>query len=216
MLVHLLVMDNSSSIYTDSTWPSVRSPLSRVERMHYSLWGARLRHTSVGRRLSVCGSGRLCPGSNDSRSRCSLTGILEPQGSVPQGLILLVGARFIAWCLRRPFLGVCRRGPRHFWERQAYLGYGHASDPPKKALCHTRLVGGTKDKHRSPPSRVERMYYSLGGPGLGRNPVGRFLSVCRPGRVCPGSCDSRSRCALTGFLESQEAVPEGFKPTWRG
>ena len=35
------------------------------------------------------------------------------------------------------FLGKCRRSHRHFWSSRACLGYGPASDPPKKALCLT-------------------------------------------------------------------------------
>ena len=111
--------------------------------MHYSLGGAALGHTSVGHVLSVRGSGRMCPGSSSSRSRFALTGILEPQGAVPQALTLLGGARFIAWRLRPPFLGECRRGPRHFWECRAYLGYCPAPGPTKKWLCAilVQLVG---------------------------------------------------------------------------
>ena len=60
-----------------------------------------------------------------------------------QALTLLGGARFIAWCLRRPFLGECRRGPRHFWECRVCLGYGPAPLPTVKILSATlvRLVG---------------------------------------------------------------------------
>ena len=39
--------------------------------------------------LGVHGSGRVCPGCGGSRSRCALTGILEPQGAVPKSLTLL-------------------------------------------------------------------------------------------------------------------------------
>ena len=75
------------------------------------------------------------------------TGILEPQGAVPQVLTLL--GRFIAGCLKRPFLLECWWGPRHFCARQACLGNGPALRPHlKKALCHTRPVGGTYDKYR--------------------------------------------------------------------
>ena len=60
-----------------------------------------------------------------------------------QTLTLLGGIRFIAWRLRRPFLGVCRRGPWHFWKCQAHLGYDPAPGPTLKSPCATlvRLVG---------------------------------------------------------------------------
>ena len=67
---------------------------------------------------------------------------LELQGAAPQVLTLLGGVRFIAWHLRRPFSGECRRGPRHFWECRARLGYGPAPGPIlKKASCNTRPLG---------------------------------------------------------------------------
>ena len=34
-------------------------------------------------------------------------------------------SRFTASRLRRLFLGECRWGTRYFWNRQAYVGYGH-------------------------------------------------------------------------------------------
>ena len=71
----------------------------------------------------------------------------------------------------------------------------------KKTLCHTRLVGGTEDKYQLPPSRVERMQYSLRGAGLGRISVDRVLLLRRSGRVCPGSSGSRSRGALTVIVK---------------
>ena len=46
----------------------------------------------------------------------------KPQGTVPQDLTLLGGARFIAWHLRRPSLGECRRDSRNFREFWACLG----------------------------------------------------------------------------------------------
>ena len=46
-----------------------------------------------------------------------------------------------------------QRGPRHFWSRRACLGYGPVPLPTKrKALYHTRQVGGTNDKYRLFPS----------------------------------------------------------------
>ena len=54
-------------------------------------------------------------------------------------------ARFIAWHLRYPFSGGCRRWPRHFWSQRVYLGYGPAPKPilkrPRAALV--QLVGRT-------------------------------------------------------------------------
>ena len=55
-------------------------------------------------------------------------------GVVPPGSNPLERAKYITRHLRRPFLGECRWGPRHFWECQACLGYGPASDPPKNGL----------------------------------------------------------------------------------
>ena len=66
---------------------------------------------------SVHGSGRVCPGSSVSWSRRALISILEPQRAVPWGSNPPWRARFITWHLRRPFLGECRRGPRHFWSQ---------------------------------------------------------------------------------------------------
>ena len=62
----------------------------------------------------------------------------------PQALTLLGGVRFIAWRLRRPFLGEWRRGPRHLWECRGCLGYGPAPWPTVKRPCATlvHLVEG--------------------------------------------------------------------------
>ena len=63
------------------------------------------------------------------------TEYLEPQGSIPLTLTLLGGVRFIAWRLRRPFLGECR----HIWAKPLHL------DTPQKRSCATlvRMVGGS-------------------------------------------------------------------------
>ena len=53
MVIIYMVMDYSSSIYTESTGHLRRQPPSRVERMHYSQGGAGLGHTSVSCVLSV-------------------------------------------------------------------------------------------------------------------------------------------------------------------
>ena len=55
---------------------------------------------------------------------CSLRpALLDPQGAIPQALTLPEGVRFIAWGLRRLFLGECRRSPGYFGECRACLGY---------------------------------------------------------------------------------------------
>ena len=80
---------------------------------------------------------------------CLVTGHTSSlRGVVPQALTLLGGVRFIAWCLRRPFLGECQRGPRHFWECRVRLVYGPARTNLKKALCHTCSFGGAVNKYR--------------------------------------------------------------------
>ena len=124
-----------------------RQSPSRVERMHFSLGVTGLGRTSVGCVLSVRRYGRVCPGSNGSRSRSTLTGIFEPQGVVTQALTLLGGARFIAGRLKCLFLCECWRDLRHFWSSQACLCYGLAPRAHLKRPCAT-LVGGTCDKYR--------------------------------------------------------------------
>ena len=71
----------------------------------------------------------VCPGSRSSRSRFTFTGILKTQKAVPPALTLIGGARFIAWRLRRHFLGECRRGPWHLGGYQACLCYSSAPGP---------------------------------------------------------------------------------------
>ena len=53
MVPTYVIMDYSPSIYTDSTWYSAREPPGWVELMHYTLGGAGLGCTSVGRVLSA-------------------------------------------------------------------------------------------------------------------------------------------------------------------
>ena len=97
---------NTDNLQSEWDWWDVRQiPPSRVERMHYSLWSAGLGRTSVGRVLSVRGSGRVCLGSSGSRSRFALISILEPQETVPSGSNSPWGAKFIVWRRRRSFLG---------------------------------------------------------------------------------------------------------------
>ena len=88
-----------------------------MERMPYSLGGAVLGRTSVGRVLSVRGCGWVCPCSRGSRrgaprpTSSSLRG-----GGVPQALTVLGGARYITWFLRHPFLRWMPAGPEAFLE----------------------------------------------------------------------------------------------------
>ena len=97
--------------------------------------------THLGRLCCLAhGSGWVCSGSADSRLRFALTSIPESQRAVPLALTLLWGARLIAWHLRCPFLGECRRDPRHFWATALHLDLAK-----KNALCYTRPVGRTKD-----------------------------------------------------------------------
>ena len=70
------------------------------------------------------------------------------KGPFPQVLTLFGEVWFIAWRLRCPFLGECRRGLRYFWKCWARSDYGPAPGPTlKKALCHTLPVGGSSDKY---------------------------------------------------------------------
>ena len=121
-----------------------RAPgLERHHQMHFNV----ISRTLVGfigvftlgsARSGMHASDRMCSGYGcvDGRSRCALTGILRLRGSSHQALNLLGEVRLIAWRLRPPSLGECRRGPRHFWKHL------------KKALCHTRTIGGTYDKYQ--------------------------------------------------------------------
>ena len=118
-------------------------------------------HTLVGRVCRYIDLTECVPGSAVSWSRpfymnsgrlALIFGAPRPSsssfwGSSLQALTFFGGARFIAWRLRRLFLGECRLGPRHFWNCCAFLGYGPAPDPPKKALCYTHPVGRTNDKY---------------------------------------------------------------------
>ena len=65
------------------------------------------------------------------------------QAAVVSTVLYGVGVRFIAWRLRRTFLGECQRRPRHFWNCRTHLGYSPAHRPTLKRPCATlvRLVG---------------------------------------------------------------------------
>ena len=81
-----------------------------------------------------------CPAFASGRYSSSL------KGPSLQALTLLLGARFITWRQRRPFLRGCRRSPKHFGECRAYLGYSPAPGPTLKKPCATltRLMGCAK------------------------------------------------------------------------
>ena len=68
---------------------------------------------------------------------------LWPQGSIPQALTLIGRVRLIAWCMRRPSLGECQRGPGYFSKCRARVGCGPAPGPTLKRPCAIiiRLVG---------------------------------------------------------------------------
>ena len=101
----------------------------------------------------------VCPGSSCNRSRLSdsdfgkpafMSGDPRPAFSSLRelcslALTLLGRARFIAWCLRRPFLGKCRRGSKYFFARQVCLSWDPAQNPTKTRPCATlvRSVGRT-------------------------------------------------------------------------
>ena len=106
---------------------------SKQSGVYSLLFGRRRDGTHFGRsRLSVRGSGRVCPGSRGSWRRFTLTGTLEAQGAVLQALTLFKGVRFIAW---HPFWRECRRDPRHFWECRACLYYSPAPGPTWRRPC---------------------------------------------------------------------------------
>ena len=113
--------------------------------MDSSLGGTGLGHTSVS-----------CVGWCTDLVECVLVPVAVGRGApwptssslrgpFPKALNNLWGTSFIAWHL---FLGECWRGPRHFWSHWACLGYSLAPRPIlKKALCHTRPVGGVYNKY---------------------------------------------------------------------
>ena len=73
-----------------------------------------------------------------------MTGILEPQGAVPQALSLFRGIDLIAWC---PFLGECLYGARDIFGTAGCMWVSVLlPDPPKKHPCDTlvHLVGAYK------------------------------------------------------------------------
>ena len=111
-------------------------------------------HTSAGRGVNGTDLVDWCVPS--SRYISSLRGLS------PKGLTPLRGVRFIARRLRRLVLRECRPGPRHLSECRARLSYSPAPRTTfKKALCHTRPVGGTADKYRWFQSTVSSRWITL-------------------------------------------------------
>ena len=136
----------SGRVHLDAEWTFTDSVLSEP---HDSSHAARIgscglvawsRYVSQGRLTWATGTRHSCHAHRD-RWSSSL------RGPSPQALTLSRGARYIVWCLRRSYLGKCRRGQSHFWGCWSCLGYGPAPGQLKKALCHTRSVGGTYDKY---------------------------------------------------------------------
>ena len=67
-----------------------------------------------------------------------------------QALTLVEVVRFIVWRMRRPFLGECRRGPRHFLCLPGVSGLRPCTwTYLKQGLGHTRPVSRTYDKYRN-------------------------------------------------------------------
>ena len=115
------------------------------------------------------------------------------RGPSSHALTLLGAFRFIAWCLRRPSLGECRRGPRYSWSHRARLSHGPVSGPTLKRPCATLvgLVGCSSSIAGLATSHFDWPCLDLRGSG----------------RVSSGSAGSRLRCALTSILESQGGRP---------
>ena len=88
--------------------------------------------------------GRLCCALHGSGRVCLITGDTSGlKGPSLQVLTLFGGIGFITWHLRRPSLGKCRRGPRHFWKCWTRVRYGPVPGPTLKRPCAilVQLVG---------------------------------------------------------------------------
>ena len=99
--------------------------------------------------LDEHGSGQVCPGYDGSRSRYTLTSILEPQGVFLHALTLLG----CGWVNRLASEASLLKGMPT--EPEAFLKLPDASGPRpcyrnhlKKAMCHTRPSGTTFVKYR--------------------------------------------------------------------
>ena len=81
-------------------------------------------------------------------AKCQLAETVTPSatGGRPfsQAFTCFSRARFIAWCMRHPFLAEWQQGSRHFWSHQVSVDYAPASSThnKKKVLCSTRALVG--------------------------------------------------------------------------
>ena len=138
------IFGNAGSVWATALRPDppLKRPCATLVR-----WWDRCQMTLTIWRQRILGRGPLTWVLGKPNIHVTRPTHLEHQGSVPQALTLLGGVRFIVWHLRRSFLEECRWGPRHFWSHRACLGYGPMlGSTLKKALCHTRSFGGTRDK----------------------------------------------------------------------
>ena len=82
----------------------------------------RYQHDGSSRMCHVCvTSVDMDDGETKHLRHAAMTDIPRASRGRPQALTLLGGARFITWCLRRPFLDEYRRGQRHFWAGLSYV-----------------------------------------------------------------------------------------------
>ena len=192
-----------------SSWWDVRLILTSSQcwaRPHYSqpCW-------------SVHGSGWVCSSSAGSQSRCTLTGILEPQGSVPPGS----KPPWMGWVYRQVpkaplFMGMLM-GAEVFLELpgvsvQQSCPWTHL----KKGLV-SHLSSWWDVWQILIFSQQSGVYALLSGRCWAGIHFGQpCWSVHWSGRVCPGSSSSQLRCALAGIIEPQGAILPGSYPLRRG
>ena len=139
--------------------------------------------------ISLCFVLRLFSGLSGIRVGWLISSSLR--GPSPQALTLSGGVMFISWNLRRPSLGECRRGPRHFWECQTRVGSGPAPGSTwKMALCHTWCDVWCDVRQISLDQLLLR--------------AEAFQQTVW------------NSCRTVNFLETQGAVPPGFNPHGRG
>ena len=120
------------------TCDKYRRPLSTVELLNNSQGGLV---------LSVRRSGRMCSGSVGSRSRCSLTCILDPQGAIFPSSNSPWRSYVYPMAPAAPFFRGMPTGPDSFLELRGVSGLRHCTwTHIKMALCHIRSLGGTCDK----------------------------------------------------------------------
>ena len=94
-------------------------------------------HTSAGQVVWYVNQDRFVLSWRQSvKATWCVGGILLLQGAVPaQTQTIYGGVGFISWCLRRPFLGKCGRGSRHFWNCRRCVGFDPACGHLKKRPC---------------------------------------------------------------------------------